>query len=96
MKKLLLYLQNRQTQLASILLFVLSVAFVVYLNPREAKFKYEFQKGKPWLYENLVAPFDFAVVKSPEALEKERRQLRENKTLFLTREENLQAEALRD
>ncbi len=96
MKKLLLYLQNRQTQLASILLFILSVAFVVYLSPREAKFKYEFQKGKPWLYENLVAPFDFAVVKSPEALEKERKQLKENKTLFLTREEGLQNKALQD
>ncbi len=87
MKKLLLYLQNRQTQLASIFLFVLSVSFVVYLNPREAKFKYEFQKGKPWLYENLVAPFDFAVVKSQQAIEKERQQLRDNKTLFLVREE---------
>ncbi|HAD95851.1 MAG TPA: phosphohydrolase [Cryomorphaceae bacterium] len=94
MKKLLLYLQNRQTQMASVLLFVLSVAFVVYLNPREAKFKYEFQKGKPWLYENLVAPFDFAVVKSSEELEKERKQLRNNKTLFLVREEGLKTAAL--
>ena len=92
--QLLLYLQNRQTQMASVLLFVLSVAFVVYLNPREAKFKYEFQKGKPWLYENLVAPFDFAVVKSSEELEKERKQLRNNKTLFLVREEGLKTAAL--
>tara|TARA_B100001245_G_scaffold227219_1_gene203397 strand:- start:3728 stop:5767 length:2040 start_codon:yes stop_codon:yes gene_type:complete len=80
--------------MASVLLFVLSVAFVVYLNPREAKFKYEFQKGKPWLYENLVAPFDFAVVKSSEELEKERKQLRNNKTLFLVREEGLKTAAL--
>ncbi len=80
--------------MASVLLFVLSVAFVVYLNPREAKFKYEFQKGKPWLYENLVAPFDFAVVKSSEELENERKQLRNNKTLFLVREEGLKTAAL--
>lgn len=85
MKKILQYLQNYQTFLANAILFIISVVFVVYLSPREAKFKYEFQKGKPWLYDNMVAPFDFAVIKTNEALEEENGQFRNNKTLFLKR-----------
>lgn len=83
MKKVILYIQNHQTQISALFLFLLSVAIVVYLNPREAKFKYEFRKGKPWLHENLVAPFDFNIYKTEEALAKERQQKRESKTIFL-------------
>lgn len=64
-----------------------SAIFVVYLSPREAKFKYEFQKGKPWLYENLVAPFDFSIIKSDETLLVESEKTKANKSLFLVKEE---------
>jgi len=35
----------------------------VYLFHREGKFRYEFQKGKPWLHEDLIAPFSFPIYK---------------------------------
>ena len=66
----------------------------MYLSPREIKFKYEFQKGKPWLYENLVAPFDFAVLKSEESLAEERRNILRNKTVFLSRDNQVAENAL--
>jgi hypothetical protein len=46
---------------------------VVYLFPKGATFKYEFQKGKPWQYPTLYAPFDFSILKSDSelAIEKE-------------------------
>ena len=94
MKKLLLYLQNHQTRLAGIVLFAISIAVVVYLNPREVKFKYEFQKGKPWLYENLVAPFDFPILKTEAELEKERKSIVENKTIFLRKDADVAEDAL--
>lgn len=83
MKKLFRYLQARQNNIATLLAFIFSVLFVVYLSPREAKFKYEFQKGKPWLYENLVAPFDFSIIKTADALALEAASVQKNKTLFL-------------
>jgi putative nucleotidyltransferase with HDIG domain len=89
MKKILGYLQNYQTFLANAILFIVSVAIVAYLNPREAKFKYEFQKGKPWLYEDLVSPFDFAIIKTEEALETENEQFKANKTLFLRKDQSV-------
>ena len=39
-----------------VLLFALTI--IVFLMPKEAKFKFEFQQGKPWLHENLYAPYD--------------------------------------
>ena len=94
MKRIFLYLQNHQTRIASLLLFIISVGIVAYVIPREVKFKYEFQKGKPWLYENLVAPFDFPIVKSQEELEKERADLNKNKTLFLKKREEMAESAI--
>ncbi len=96
MKKFFLYIQNHQTQVSAALLFLLSSAIVVYLNPREAKFKYEFQKGKPWLHENLVAPFDYSIYKSEEELAQEETDLRLNKTIFLTRQSTVADEALQN
>jgi hypothetical protein len=46
------------------LLFGLTLVIILYLFPRQAKFKYEFTKGKPWLHESIIAPFDFSVLKS--------------------------------
>lgn len=94
MKKLLLFFQNHQTAIAGILLFLISITAVVYLSPREIKFKYEFQKGKPWLYEDLVAPFDFAVLKSEESMARERRSIIDNKTVFLRRDNQVAENAL--
>tara|TARA_B100001059_G_scaffold187099_1_gene189191 strand:- start:301 stop:2451 length:2151 start_codon:yes stop_codon:yes gene_type:complete len=48
---------------------------VVYLFPKGAKFKYEFQKGKPWQYASLYAPFDFTILKSPAELETEKQSI---------------------
>jgi putative nucleotidyltransferase with HDIG domain len=44
----------------------------LYLFPRQAKFKYEFTKGKPWLHETIIAPFDFSILKSESDLDKEK------------------------
>lgn len=53
-------------------LFIASIAILIYLFPREGKFRYEFQKGRPWMHEVLFAPFDFPVYKSEAELQMER------------------------
>ena len=94
MRKLLLYLQNYQTQISTTLLFVVSLIFIVYLSPREVQFKFEFQRGKPWLHENLVAPFDFSILKSAQSLSDEIEKATNQKTVFLKLEENQSLEAI--
>ncbi|MDD2634177.1 MAG: HDIG domain-containing protein [Bacteroidales bacterium] len=62
----------------AITLFSLSVAFVVYIFPKEKKFQYSFTQGSPWLHENLMAPFDFPVYKSDKEIEQEQDSIRNN------------------
>ena len=66
------------------LLFIVTTIIIVYLFPKGGHFKYEFQKGKPWHYDNLYAPFDFAIQKTDEQISNEKNQLESNKQLFFT------------
>lgn len=72
MKKPNRILRKYQKQTGIISMFLISVLIIVYLLPREGKFKYEFQKGKPWMHETLMAPFSFPIYKSDAELQAER------------------------
>jgi putative nucleotidyltransferase with HDIG domain len=52
-------------------IFLITALMLFLILPGEPKFKFEYQKGFPWKHENLVAPFDFAILKTAEELEKE-------------------------
>jgi putative nucleotidyltransferase with HDIG domain len=52
-------------------LFVATVVLLVVVLPKEGRFRYEFAKGKPWLHDDLYAPFDFAIIKFDEELKAE-------------------------
>ncbi len=60
------------------LLFFTSIGIIVYLFPTQGKFQYEFQKGRPWKHETLIAPFDFAILKSEQALKLEQNEAIKN------------------
>ena len=72
MKKFIDRFYKNQSLVSKIFLFILTLIVVVYLFPKGGKFKYDVQKGKPWQYENLYAPFNFILKKSALELEKER------------------------
>ncbi|WP_422350788.1 HD family phosphohydrolase [Flagellimonas sp.] len=67
-------------------LYLVSVALIVFFFPKGGKFKYEFQKGKPWQYENLYAPIDFSIKKTTEEIAQEQQSLRDHKTDYYTYE----------
>lgn len=52
----------------------LAIAFIIMMIffPKEGKFKYEYHKGRPWLYQTLIAPIDFPVLKTQAELFQER------------------------
>jgi len=60
-------------QVNKILLFLVTLVILLALFPREGKFKYEFQRGKPWQHDDLIAPFDFAILKPQPELQRERK-----------------------
>ena len=55
-------------------LYFFTIGAIVFFFPKGGQFKYEFQKGKPWQYENLYAPFDFSIQKTDAELQAERQQ----------------------
>ena len=52
-----------------------TVAIIVWLMPRSSEFSFNPEKGRPWIYSDLSAPFDFPIYKSDEAISKERDSL---------------------
>ena len=71
------------------ILFIVTTITIVYLFPKGGQFKYNIQKGKPWQYENLYAPFDFAILKSDDDIEKEIKEIELNKQLFFIEKEQV-------
>ena len=56
------------------LLVLLVVVFISFLFPNNVRFKYEFTKGQSWRYDDLEAPFDFAIKKPEGEYKKELEQ----------------------
>lgn len=78
--------------LYKLVLYLIAIALVVYLFPKGGQFKYEFQKGKPWQYENYYAPFDFAIKKAQNEIDEEVRDIEQNAKLFFEYDEVLVGE----
>ncbi|NEV94073.1 HDIG domain-containing protein [Psychroflexus sp. YR1-1] len=76
MKNLLDNLYRNQSIIFKFFLLAVSVFLIVYFFPTGGQFKYEIVKGKPWQYENLYAPFDFAILKSDEEIAAEKSKIR--------------------
>ena len=51
---------------------IVVVLLLVYFLPRETKFGYEYEQGRPWRYNSLIATFDFPVYKTPDEVKAER------------------------
>jgi hypothetical protein len=65
-----------------VLIYIISILLVYFMFPREGKFRYEYTKNKPWMHENLVAPFDFPIYKPDQQVQRERDSLLNNSNLY--------------
>lgn len=82
------FFNKNKKQIIRLLLFVISAVIILLLIPHEGKFSFEFQKGKPWMHEDLIAPFDFPIYKTTEELKIEKDSLlKDYKPYFLYQEE---------
>ena len=66
-------------------IYVALVALAVllfFLMPRSGNFKQDYRKGSPWMYDNLVAQFDFPVLKTDAQLQAEREALGSDNTPY--------------
>ena len=84
-------LYRKQSSIYKYILYLLTVACIVFFFPKGGKFKYEFQKGKPWQYENLYAPFDFSILKSQEEIAAEQERIAESQLGYYQFDESIKA-----
>jgi cyclic-di-AMP phosphodiesterase PgpH len=90
-RRLFSFIRDRHALLYKGFLFVASLILIVYLYPREFRFRYELNdtKEKPWLHDNLIAPFNFAISKSPEEITNEQNDLKRNFLPYFRMDEKL-------
>lgn len=91
LKKIISFIRHSHPEIYKGILFCIALAVIVYVFPKQGKFKYEFQnlKGKPWYHEDLIAPFDFAIKKTQEELAKEKAEVIKNAKPYLRYDANV-------
>ena len=83
------FLVKNRDPIYKIFLIIACSLLSVYFFPSGGKFKYNFQKGRPWQYNTLYAPFDFAILKSEEELESERQEILNQNSNYYRYEDNV-------
>ncbi|SFS36568.1 HD family phosphohydrolase [Sphingobacterium wenxiniae] len=72
------YTQSKYQNNSVILKFamiLLAIILICIFLPKQPRFQYEFQKGKVWNHDNLVSPYNFAILKTQEELMRDREQI---------------------
>ncbi|MBQ5518037.1 MAG: hypothetical protein IIT92_06530, partial [Bacteroidales bacterium] len=54
--------------------YIVLAVLLLLLYPRIGKFQYEYQKGRPWVYETLISPIDFPILKSEAEMLREKEE----------------------
>lgn len=83
MKKKLLYISNQHEIVLKFIIFCLTAFLIIKMLPHQVRYKFDYSISKPWTEKELIAPFDFAVLKNKDSLNAEKRILLLNATLFL-------------
>jgi putative nucleotidyltransferase with HDIG domain len=73
---------RNNTIIYKVILFLITTVAIVYLFPKGGQFKYDFNNGQLWKYDNLYATFDFAIQKTEEEINLEKKQIEVNAKLY--------------
>ncbi len=89
MKNYFTRLSNQHERISRFALVLLAILLIVIALPKETQFNYTYQKGKPWAFDNLMAPFDFAINKTEAELNEERAEVMKSSHPFYRFDEKL-------
>lgn len=77
---------RNNTIIYKVILFLITTTAIVYLFPKGGQFKYDFNNGQLWKYDNLYAAFDFAIQKTDEEVSQEKKLISKNSKLYFKSE----------
>ena len=78
MENIFRFIKKHFREILRAMYFVIAIALIVFALPQERRFKFEFQRGKVWMHNDLVAPFDFPIYKTDAELIAERNAILNN------------------
>ncbi|MFD2727591.1 HD family phosphohydrolase [Hyunsoonleella rubra] len=96
MKDFINKIYRNHSLIYKVLLFVSTTFLIVYLFPKSGKFKYNFERGKPWQSEDLQAPFDFAIKKSDAEIAKEIQDIENRAPAYFDVDESIKNKVLKN
>jgi putative nucleotidyltransferase with HDIG domain len=83
---------RNNTIIYKVILFLITTVAIVYLFPKGVQFKYDFDNGQLWKYDNLYAPFDFAIQKTDKEIIIEKKEIEVNSKLYFEYDKNVVAQ----
>jgi putative nucleotidyltransferase with HDIG domain len=96
MKKILNNLFQNHSFIYKVFLYIMTVFLIVYLLPKGGKFKYDYFKGKPWQYENYYAPFNFAIQKSQDDIDKEIANIEQKAKVYFAKDNSIEGSVIKE
>ena len=75
-------------------MIVASIAVIVFTLPKQAKFRYEYDRGRIWTQKDLVSPYNFAILKTPQEIESDQQAARRSITPIYQLDEDMAAQAV--
>ncbi|MBS1764670.1 MAG: HDIG domain-containing protein [Bacteroidetes bacterium] len=94
MKKWLLYISNRHEIIFKLIIFCFTVWAILQMMPHQVRYKFDYSISKPWTEKDLIAPFDFAILKNKDSLMAEKKLLLDNAILFFDRDTSVPSDVL--
>jgi putative nucleotidyltransferase with HDIG domain len=75
-------------------MIVASICVIVFTLPKQAKFRYEYDRGRIWAQKDLVSPYNFAILKTQSEVDNDRQAALHSVTPIYQMDDDVTAQAL--
>src|SRR5476651_1701325 len=73
-------LMRKYARNVKFLMMLVCIGLIVFFLPKQAKFSYEYEKGRIWNQKDLVSPYNFAILKTGQEIDNEKKTAYESIT----------------
>src|SRR3569833_2885448 len=71
-----------------------SICVIVFTLPKQAKFRYEYDRGRIWAQKDLVSPYSFAILKTQQEIDNDRQAALHSVTPIYQLDDDVTTQAL--
>jgi putative nucleotidyltransferase with HDIG domain len=75
-------------------MMLVSITVIVYALPKQAKFGYEYEKGRIWNQKDLISPYNFAILKTNQEIETDQKTALATVTPIYQRNDDVSAQLI--